>query len=111
MRDTDPTDIGAHDQARELQERNARVAREQDLADFVWVMKDRRGRRFVWRLLTLARVFTTTFRAHSSKEQDFAEGMRSIGLVLLADAHATCLTLYHQMEREHATHAQRHPTR
>lgn len=110
MRDVDPTDLLSQELVRQDQERAAKTAREQDIADFVWVMRDRRGRRFVWRLLTLARVFAPTFRAHSEKEQDFAEGMRNMGLIILADAHANCLNLYHQMEREHATHGRRNTT-
>jgi hypothetical protein len=106
MQNDNPTDLRQQAAVREERTREEQLKRETELSDFRWLMSDKRGRRFVWRLLGIARVFSLTFR-ESSKEQDFLEGMRNVGVILIGDAHEHCLTLYHLMERENASNAKR----
>jgi hypothetical protein len=53
--------------------------------DFLFVMNDPRGRRFLWRLLERTGVYRTTFRPNS--EMAFLEGVRSVGVTIVADMH------------------------
>lgn len=106
MRDINPTEPRELDAARKETRTAEQIARDGELSDFIWLMNHRQGRRFVWRLLSIARVFSTTWSA-SQKEQDFLEGQRNMGLMLVADAHESCLGLYHLMEKENARNAKR----
>lgn len=65
------------------------------------VMGTPQGRRFVWALLTDARVYSTSFRHGEPVESAvFREGERNAGLKLLDRLHRTCADLYSLMVRE-----------
>lgn len=72
--------------------------RDRELADLKMVMDSLEGRRFVWRLLDKAGVFRTSFTGNSTTF--FNEGMRNMGLVVLADVHEACAEQYIQMMTE-----------
>lgn len=72
--------------------------RDRELADLKLVMDSLEGRRFVWRLLDKAGVFRTSFTGNSTTF--FNEGMRNMGLVVLADVHEACAEQYIQMMTE-----------
>lgn len=76
----------------------ARIAREHELADVLWLMQHAKGRRFMWRLLSRAMVFQTTFTGNSTTF--FNEGRRALGLELLADVNNVALPEYMQMTEE-----------
>lgn len=79
-----PTDLEglAYD---EQQENLAmREARDREVADLKWLMSDKRGRRFVHRLLAKAGVFRTSFDG-TAESTFFREGERNVGLLFLAD--------------------------
>ena len=46
--------------------------RERELADIAWLLSDRRGRRFMWRVFSNAGIFRTSFTGNS--ETFFNEG-------------------------------------
>lgn len=73
-------------------------ARDIELADMKKLMAIREGRRFVWRLLDRAGVFRTSFTGNSTTF--FNEGMRNIGLIVLADVMAACADQYVVMMNE-----------
>ena len=75
------------------------------MEDFKWLMGNKQGRRFVWRLLEKAGVFRTTFRLNN--EMAFLEGMRNMGLILVADIHEICPEKYHIMVKEADDNAKR----
>ena len=54
--------------------------------DIKWLMSSKQGRRIVWRLLDKAGVFRTSFTGNS--ETFFKEGMRNMGLFLVAEVMA-----------------------
>lgn len=93
-----PTDIAAQERARSDSRERSRQAREVEKDDFRWLMQDKRGRRFVWRLLETAGVFRTTFR--TSSEMAFLEGQRNMGLVLIAEINELCPEQYAVMLNE-----------
>lgn len=74
------------------------VQQQQD-EDFRWLMSDQRGRRIVWRLLSEAGVFQTSFNPESMT-MAFKEGQRTAGLQLLAQVHKLCPDLYTTMMKE-----------
>lgn len=82
-----------------------RLARAVEVEDFKWLMGNKQGRRFVWRLLEKAGVFRTTFRLNN--EMAFLEGMRNMGLILMADISEICPEKYHIMVKEADDNAKR----
>lgn len=72
--------------------------RDIELADVKKLMSQREGRRFVWRMLDRAGVFRTSFTGNSTTF--FNEGMRNIGLIVLADVMAACADQYVVMMNE-----------
>lgn len=72
--------------------------RDRELADLKMVMDSLEGRRFVWRLLDKAGVFRTSFTGNSATF--FNEGMRNIGLIVMADLNESCPDKYLQMMTE-----------
>lgn len=98
-RELSPTDLDAEEQATRKQAELQKAKRDKDKADFKWLMGQQQGRRFIWRLLELAGVFRTTFRADN--EMAFLEGMRNMGVILMADIHEVCPEKYFVMVKEH----------
>lgn len=96
----------------DLEARNAQVAdrkaadeqeRKNEINDFVWLMGNKRGRRIVWRLLTSARIYHSSFEAGSTDATAFNEGRRGEGLKLMALINANCPELYVLMLSERTT--------
>jgi len=103
--DIDPQDIVAQEAAQERKDAEQRIRRNLEVEDFKWLMQQKQGRRFVWRLLDKAGVFRTTFRL--TNEGDFLEGMRNMGLLLISDIHELCPEKYHLMVKEAQDNAAR----
>lgn len=99
MDDFDPLDTASHEAQRESDAEKQALIRDQIKADFLWLMTDQRGRRIVWRQLSAAGVFNTTFDIQAM-QMAFAEGRRSEGLRLLAQVHTLCPELYPTMMKE-----------
>ena len=74
--------------------------REQEKADFSWIMADARGRRFIRRMLAICGVSRTTFSASGHEEMLFREGMRNAGLVMLNDIADACPARYIEMVKD-----------
>lgn len=72
--------------------------RDRELHDMRSVMETIEGRRFVWRLLSQAGVFRTSFTGNSTTF--FNEGMRNIGLIVMADVQEACADKYLVMMNE-----------
>lgn len=58
-------------------------------ADFLWLMDDPRGRRFIWQLMGRCRVFEPVFNTHGGL-MNFNEGRRDVGLFLLGEINRLC---------------------
>lgn len=97
----DPTDLDALDELQEQRELEERKRRHREVEDFKWLMAHAQGRRFVWRLLELAGVFRTSFTGNS--ETFFREGMRNMGLVVLAEVHELVPEAFVKMLKENKT--------
>jgi hypothetical protein len=77
----------------------AQLAQQTEIDDLLWLMGDKRGRRFVWRQLAEAGVFQVTFTGEALSGA-FKEGQRSRGLSLLASISQHCPGRYSEMQRE-----------
>lgn len=99
MAQIDPTDIQAQERAHaESRERNERTEK-LEIEDLKWVMSNKRGRRFVFRLLERAGVFRLSFNTNALS-MAFNEGQRNEGLRLTAQIHAECPDRYTEMLKE-----------
>lgn len=102
MNDRDPTDIRGEEREHANQRRRAKLAANLEADDFKWIMSNKRGRRFVWRLLDKAGVYRSSFTGNS--ETFFREGQRNLGLQILGLIHAHTPELYHTMLKEQTDH-------
>jgi len=68
-------------------------------------LKEQEGREILLRLLEKAGVFRSTFRLNN--EMAFLEGMRNMGIILMADIHELCPEKYHVMVKEAEDNAKR----
>ena len=99
MDDLDSLDTEQQDAAREASDAKKELAQQQTAADFLWLMRDVRGRRIVWRQLSDAGVFQQSFNP-DAMTMAFKEGRRASGLQLLGQVHTLCPDLYTTMMKE-----------
>lgn len=83
MKQRDPLDLAGQERDRESKAVKTKAERDQEVADFKWLMSDKRGRRFMWRLLGITGLYRSSFTGNSSTF--FNEGQRNIGLMLIAE--------------------------
>lgn len=85
MSSFDPLDIRGQEKALADNSERNKLALQTEQEDFKWLMGNKRGRRIVWRLLERTGVYRSSFTGNS--ETFFREGMRNVGLTLLAQIH------------------------
>ena len=94
----DPFDISGQKKHKETKKRVSELKEKIEVDDLKWIMSNKRGRRFAWRLLDRAGIYRTSFTGNSTTF--FNEGMRNIGLMLVADIHEACPEAYALMIKE-----------
>lgn len=99
MKKHDPLDLTGQERTREDAEKARKLDRDQEKADFAWLMSDKRGRRFIWRMLEVTGVYRSSFTGNS--ETFFREGSRNVGLKLISDIHEFAPDSYTTMLEEH----------
>ena len=109
MSNLDPLDIHGQERAEEDRKRRDRLTSEQEIADFKWLMSDKRGRRLVWGLLERTGVYRISFTGNS--ETFFREGERNIGLYYVALINEHCPEKYNLMVMEQEIHDRPNGTR
>jgi hypothetical protein len=67
-------------------------------ADLLAVLSTSEGKRLLWRLMTFCHIFESSY--HPSSQIYFNEGVRSVGLKILADIQAADPEKFLQMMRE-----------
>lgn len=97
----DPTDIVGQERRSKEGAKDRKIKRDGEVEDFLWMMGDKRGRRFIWRLLDKAGVFRSSFTGNSNTF--FLEGQRNIGLMVLDEIHSNCPDLYVTMLKENSS--------
>ena len=93
MSSYDPLDVKTQDRAKADKAARDLVDRNNDDADFKWLMGSKRGRRIIWRQLDRAGVFRLSFNTNAM-QMAFAEGNRNEGLRTLSQIHTLCPELY-----------------
>ena len=76
-----------------------RIEQLRESDDLKWLMGHQQGRRIIWRLLSDAGVFRSSFTGDHTTY--FREGMRNMGLILLGKITEHCPERYHLMVKEH----------
>lgn len=79
-------------------QKRRRLQSQREDEDLVWLMNQREGRRFVWRLLQSCHLYESSFTGTSATF--FREGERNVGLQVLADITRLCPELYARMAGE-----------
>ncbi|NIL23526.1 hypothetical protein HB991_13535 [Yersinia mollaretii] len=77
----------------------AKALRQRELNDIIYLMGTVEGRRFIWRLLFLGGVFTTSYTGETNSTM-FNEGRRNYGLTLFSDVMKACPAEYLIMANE-----------
>lgn len=98
MSTIDPLDIRAREKVEKDRKDRQAETRRVEADDIKWLMSDKRGRRFVWRLLEKTGIYRTSFTGNS--ETFFKEGARNVGLQILALIHEHCPDKYTLMVTE-----------
>lgn len=95
----DPLDLQGQERAKLDEDDRAALALQIEIDDLKWVMSNKRGRRFVFRLLERAGVWRISFNTNALT-MAFNEGMRNDGLRLLAQLNEHCQARYTDMIKE-----------
>lgn len=95
----DPIDLRARERDKIEEESKKRARRAAELEDVKWLLQSPQGRRFIWRLLEKAGIYRSTFTG-SAPHDAFAEGIRSVGLMVIADVFAADPDAYTKMLKE-----------
>jgi len=106
----DPTDLHGQALSKEEAAARARILRETEIADVKWLMSSGRGRRMVWRLLAISRVFQSSFDQNAMK-MAFNEGFRNFGNQLFHEVMTFCPEMFPVMQREARDKEQQDGTR
>lgn len=95
----DPTDLRGQDKQRQETDARERNARRTEIADFKWLMSSPRGRRILWRFMTMSRTFQLSFNTNAM-QMAFNEGNRNLGLQLLDEVMELCPEQFPVMQKE-----------
>lgn len=102
MSEYDPTDLRVQEKAKADRSVRDRLSRENEEADLKWLMSNKRGRRYIWRLLDQTGVFRLSFNTNAMT-MAFAEGNRNFGNRTLAMIHTLCPEHYQSMVKENTS--------
>lgn len=102
MSDHDPFDLVGQTATEQDLKEKTRLNVANELNDFKWLMSQKRGRRFIWRLLEKTHVFKSSMTGNS--QTFFLEGERNIGLQYMSMLNNHCADDYAQMVQEQKTY-------
>lgn len=85
----------------------AQLERQAEIDDLLWLMSDKRGRRFVWRLLQRTGIYQLSFVPGDPAVTAFREGNRNQGLQLLSEVMQHCPGRFNEMQKEAPKHERR----
>lgn len=98
----DTFDLVAQREAEEQAREKAKLQEKLDLEALLWVMRDKRGRRFIWGLLSRSGTLRLSFHTNALT-MAFNEGTRNEGLALTAKLMEHAPDVYMTMLKEHAS--------
>lgn len=79
--------------------KSAQLERQTEIDDLLWLMSDKRGRRYMWRLLSESGIYRTSFST-DALAMAFAEGQRNRGLALVGSVMQHCPERFSEMQKE-----------
>lgn len=106
----DPLDLIGQERTAAATAEEERLAREKEQNDLRWVMSNKQGRRFIYRLLSEAGVYRLSFNTNNAV-MAFNEGGRNIGLNLLNNVMGSCPERYTEMLAEQKEAKDKHDNR
>lgn len=106
----DPTDLVDQERTTAKAAEEERLRREREANELRWVLSTKQGRRFIWRQLSEAGVFQSSFNTNNAV-MAFNEGRRNAGLQLLSEVMDTCPERYTEMLTEQKEAKERHDHR
>ncbi len=95
----DPLDLQGQESAKADKASRSKLTLQIETDDLKWLMSNKRGRRFVTRLLEQAGVYRLSFNTNALT-MAFNEGTRNEGLRLLAQINEHCPKRYIEMLKE-----------
>lgn len=102
-RQVDPLDIRGQERDQADADKRTELAAKAEIDDLKWLMSNKRGRRFVFRMLERAGVWRLSFNTNALT-MAFAEGQRNEGLRLMAQLTEHCPGRYTEMLKESQEH-------
>ena len=99
---TEPDSTGRAEKAKQAQ-----LDAQTEIDELLWLMSDRRGRRFVWRLLSAAGIYQLSYVPGDAMATAFREGNRGAGLRLVAQVTQHCPERFSEMQKEARNHDRR----
>lgn len=99
MSEHDPLDSAQREKVEKDRRHRAKIERQNEGDDIKWLCGNKRGRRFLWKLLESAGVFRLSFDKDAML-MSFREGERNYGLRVLAMIHKVAPDSYATMLRE-----------
>jgi len=106
----DPFDLVGQERTSATTAEEERLQREKELNDLRWVMGSKQGRRFMWRLLSGAGLYRSSFSVEPAV-MAFNEGYRNGGLRQLNDIMEACSDRYTEMLVEQKEAKEKHDNR
>lgn len=86
---------------RELKADEAKRERQAEVDELLWLMSDQRGRRFIWRRLGEAGIYSNSYTPGGDLGTTaFLEGRRSVGLKLLHQITEHAPERFNEMQKE-----------
>lgn len=85
----------------------AQLERQAEIDELLWLMSDKRGRRFMWRLLSAAGIYELSYVDSNPGATAFREGNRNTGLRLVAQITQHCPDRFSEMQKEARNHERR----
>lgn len=99
MSNFDPLDTHGQERDKAADAERSRANAERDVDDLKWLMSNKRGRRFVFRVLERARVYSPSFNTNALV-MAFTDGQKNEGVRLLAQLTTHCPDRYLEMLEE-----------
>ena len=79
---------------------HARLEAQAKADELQWLMSDKKGRRFMWRLLAETGIYQQSYVGGDFAATAFREGRRSMGLQVLASIMEICPGRFNEMQKE-----------
>ena len=81
-------------------EEKSTLERGQERDDISWLMANKQGRRFVWRLLGITGIYRNPMQGDGDAFTNLRCGMQAVGQQVVADIHEVCPERYFEMVKE-----------